>query len=393
MPPGQQTVIFTATRHHVEYLQVLLELADISATYIYSNLDPAARKINAAKFTSKKISVLVVTDIAARGIDIPLLDNVINYHFPAKSKLFIHRAGRVARAGRQGTVYSMVGMDEMAYFIDLQLFLGGSPEVVPLNPKPDQEWHRLIGRVPQIVNDEFSDQLTSWHQSNEDLRHTRQVAENGYKQYLKSRPGASVESVKRTKELKSLQIGDHPLLTRAVTKQDKQRSNILEEMKNFRPRSTIFEIGNTTKNKEVIEVMNIKRKKHETVIEQNAKRRRIDERIATEQTGKPFNLPTSTEEDIETVFSSVVKDSGNKRIHQERKKKKEFERNENYIPYEPSDKHTEAGYSLTKGFTAQVNILISSLKIIFYIEYNATRLCYLNCLSVCKACEAVKLLH
>ena len=62
-------------------------------TYIYSNLDPSARKINAAKFQNGKVKVLVVTDVAARGIDIPHLDNVINFHFPAKSKLFIHRVG------------------------------------------------------------------------------------------------------------------------------------------------------------------------------------------------------------------------------------------------------------------------------------------------------------
>ena len=91
IPADQQTIVFAATRYHVEYLQVLLALAEVSATYIYSQLDPAARKINAAKFGSRKVSVMVVTDLAARGIDIPLLDNVINYQFPAKSKLFVHR--------------------------------------------------------------------------------------------------------------------------------------------------------------------------------------------------------------------------------------------------------------------------------------------------------------
>lgn len=57
-------------------------------------MDPAARKISIAKFRSGKCNVMVVTDIAARGIDIPILDNVINYHFPAKPKLFMHRVGK-----------------------------------------------------------------------------------------------------------------------------------------------------------------------------------------------------------------------------------------------------------------------------------------------------------
>ena len=98
-------------------------MAGISATYIYSQLDPTARKINAAKFQAKKVTVMVVTDLAARGLDIPLLDNVINYEFPAKSKLFIHRVGRVARAPREGVAYSLLAQDELAYYVDLQLLL------------------------------------------------------------------------------------------------------------------------------------------------------------------------------------------------------------------------------------------------------------------------------
>lgn len=70
-----------------------MDYSGITNTYIYSNLDPSARKIHAAKFRQKKASVLVVTDVAARGLDIPHLDNVINVNFPAKSKLFVHRVG------------------------------------------------------------------------------------------------------------------------------------------------------------------------------------------------------------------------------------------------------------------------------------------------------------
>lgn len=73
--------------------------------------------------------LLVVTDVAARGVDIPLMDNAINVHFPAKSKLFIHRVGRVARAGQSGTSYSLVSPEEMPYVLDLFLFLGRPLEI------------------------------------------------------------------------------------------------------------------------------------------------------------------------------------------------------------------------------------------------------------------------
>lgn len=74
----------------------LLTQCGFSVTYIYSSLDPAARKINAAKFSLGKVKILIVTDLAARGIDVPLLDNVINFHFPAKPKLFVHRVGKLS---------------------------------------------------------------------------------------------------------------------------------------------------------------------------------------------------------------------------------------------------------------------------------------------------------
>lgn len=72
----------------------LLRTQGVSCAHIYSALDQTARKINLAKFTHGKCSTLIVTDLAARGLDIPLLDNVINYSFPAKGKLFLHRVGK-----------------------------------------------------------------------------------------------------------------------------------------------------------------------------------------------------------------------------------------------------------------------------------------------------------
>lgn len=108
-------------------------------------MDPSARKINTAKFSFKKVSVLIVTDVAARGIDIPSLDYVINVHFPGKPKLFVHRVGRCARAGRNGTAYSIFSTDDEAHLIDLHLFLNR-----PFHVKDTS----IIGVIPQDILEE-----------------------------------------------------------------------------------------------------------------------------------------------------------------------------------------------------------------------------------------------
>ena len=124
IPEGQQTVIFVSTKHHVEYIQALLSSASIDCTYVYGALDQDARKIHLSRFRLGKVPILVVTDVAARGIDVPLLQNVVNYDFPPSSKVFVHRVGRTARAGQSGCAWSLVSNDELPYMVDLQLFTG-----------------------------------------------------------------------------------------------------------------------------------------------------------------------------------------------------------------------------------------------------------------------------
>lgn len=79
----------------------MLTLSATSAAQLLTGVmrTQAARKINIAKFRAGRAQFLVVTDVAARGIDIPLLDNVVNYDFPPQPKLFVHRVGRAARCG------------------------------------------------------------------------------------------------------------------------------------------------------------------------------------------------------------------------------------------------------------------------------------------------------
>ncbi len=103
---------------------------------------------------------MIVTDLAARGIDIPLLDNVIHYDFPTKMKLFIHRSGRTARAGQAGTSYSLITPDELAYMHDLSIFVGrthhdkiDSESGTNLVTDPNKICY---GRIPQHLVDEYS---------------------------------------------------------------------------------------------------------------------------------------------------------------------------------------------------------------------------------------------
>ncbi|KDD73137.1 DEAD/DEAH box helicase, partial [Helicosporidium sp. ATCC 50920] len=94
LAPDAPTVVFAATKHAVELLVALLRAEGIRALGVHGGLDQTGRTSALARFRSGRCPVLVVTDVAARGLDIPTLDNVVNYDFPAKPKLFVHRAGR-----------------------------------------------------------------------------------------------------------------------------------------------------------------------------------------------------------------------------------------------------------------------------------------------------------
>lgn len=116
-------------------------------------MDAAARKINTARFRLNQVSVLIVTDIAARGIDIPSLDYVVNVHFPGKPKLFVHRVGRCARAGRHGTAISLVSTDDEAHLLDLFLFLNRPFDISNKNE---------IGIVPPDVLEDEHAAVLAW---------------------------------------------------------------------------------------------------------------------------------------------------------------------------------------------------------------------------------------
>ncbi|XP_061458852.1 ATP-dependent RNA helicase DDX54 [Rhineura floridana] len=353
--PQDQTIVFVATKHHTEYLKELLTAQGVNCTHVYSSLDQTARKINVGKFIHGKCSVLIVTDLAARGIDIPFLDNVINYSFPAKPKLFLHRVGRVARAGRSGTAYSLVAPDETPYVFDLHLFLGRPLVLASPHEKPTDA-DGVFGRVPQSILDDEDSLLQTDHERSLELQNLRRISDNAQKQYVKSRPGPSPESIKRVKETDFSLLGIHPLFSLRFEDEEMERLKFVDSIKAYRSKATIFEINATNKTL-ASNVMRAKRSRDRQLIDRHQRKQQERLSLAAAKVQGLATLAAAEreseegEEPIQDVFSSVV---GNKRKQPPagevtRKKKKVLTQQDGefYIQYRPKDFDTERGLCIS----------------------------------------------
>ncbi|GAW94839.1 MULTISPECIES: DEAD/DEAH box helicase [Colwellia] len=109
----QQVLVFTKTKHGANKLTKHLEAEGITAAAIHGNKSQGARTKALAAFKDGSVKVLVATDIAARGIDIDLLPQVVNFDLPNVPEDYVHRIGRTARAGNTGQALSLVCADEL----------------------------------------------------------------------------------------------------------------------------------------------------------------------------------------------------------------------------------------------------------------------------------------
>ncbi len=107
-PECTRTMIFTRTKRAAQRLSDELEDRGFKATSIHGDLNQVAREKALKKFREGKVSVLVATDVAARGIDITDVSHVINYECPDSEMTYVHRIGRTGRAGAKGTAVTLV---------------------------------------------------------------------------------------------------------------------------------------------------------------------------------------------------------------------------------------------------------------------------------------------
>ncbi|RRO24037.1 DEAD/DEAH box helicase [Flavobacteriaceae bacterium 14752] len=120
----EQVLVFTRTKHGANKLVKKLEAAKIGAAPIHGNKSQTARTKALAGFKNGSIKVLVATDIASRGLDIPLLPHVVNFELPNVSEDYVHRIGRTGRAGASGLAISLVSADETVFLRDIEKLIG-----------------------------------------------------------------------------------------------------------------------------------------------------------------------------------------------------------------------------------------------------------------------------
>ena len=252
-------------------------------------------------FRTGMTNILVVTDVAARGIDIPILANVINYDFPSQPKIFVHRVGRTARAGKKGWSYSLVRESDAPYLLDLQLFLGrtlvlGRDGGNDLNYAEDI----IVGGLARDQLERNCEWVSKLLDEDLDLLALRSVANKGEKLYLKTRNAASSESARRAKETTASKswMALHPLFEDDIDYAEVERTKMLARVSGFRPQETVFEIGKRGATSEAAEVM----KRRRITVDNQRRRKDALERAELEISAEDI-VPDTTNEKLHDLSS------------------------------------------------------------------------------------------
>ncbi|KAF4357177.1 hypothetical protein F8388_003324 [Cannabis sativa] len=138
------SMVFTRTCDATRFLALVLSNLGLKAIPISGHMTQAKRLGSLNLFKSGQYNILVCTDVASRGLDIPAVDMVINYDIPSNSKDYIHRVGRTARAGRSGVAISLVNQYELEWYIQIEKLIG---KTLPKYPAEEAEVLLLLERV------------------------------------------------------------------------------------------------------------------------------------------------------------------------------------------------------------------------------------------------------
>ncbi|GJJ12049.1 ribosomal RNA processing protein [Clathrus columnatus] len=168
-------IVFTRTVHDAQRLSMVLRTLGFPAVPLHGQLSQSARLGALAKFTSGGRSILVATDVASRGLDIPHVDVVINFDIPTHSKDYIHRVGRTARAGRSGKSITLVTQYDVEWIMRIEKVVGKKFEEWPIDK---EDVALLRERVDEAARTAASD-LREKEKEGKGRKRGRNIKDNG----------------------------------------------------------------------------------------------------------------------------------------------------------------------------------------------------------------------
>ncbi|MER3480906.1 MAG: DEAD/DEAH box helicase [Meiothermus sp.] len=170
----ERTIVFTRTKAEVDDLALGLQARGIGAVPIHGDMSQRERERVLSRFREGTDSVLVATDVAARGLDIPEVDLVVHFRLPEKAEPYQHRSGRTGRAGRSGRVVLLYGPRERRELENLEHAVKRRfKRVNPPTPEEVQEakWQRLLARLTQ----QPAHERAPWREMADRLVHDREA--------------------------------------------------------------------------------------------------------------------------------------------------------------------------------------------------------------------------
>lgn len=144
-PALQQAIIFTATKRSSEQVAERLQGWGHKACFLHGDLPQGKRNRILADVKAGKFDIIVATDVAARGIDVPAISHVFNYDLPRQVEDYVHRIGRSGRAGRTGIAINLCSRDDRSQFAQINRYL-----------KRDMTEATVEGLEPRFVEDRYS---------------------------------------------------------------------------------------------------------------------------------------------------------------------------------------------------------------------------------------------
>lgn len=154
---GQSCIVFTRTVNETQRLAIMLRALGLGAIPLHGQLSQSARLGALGKFRSRSRNILVATDVAARGLDIPLVDLVLNHDLPPDSKTYIHRVGRTARAGKSGRAISMLTQYDVEIWQKIEASLGKKLGEHPVDREEVMLLGERVGEAQRMAIREMKD--------------------------------------------------------------------------------------------------------------------------------------------------------------------------------------------------------------------------------------------